>query len=203
MGDLIRELADDYGKEVMIFETGFAWTNGFSDNYNNFLNGNGNVLSYPKTETGQRSFLLDLAQEVESEGGTGVIYWEPGWITSNLCDQWGQGSSYENVAMFDTEDYTPLSSFDFFEYCTTSIGDTGTDRRIEIYPNPVQDSVIRFKNVPLNSSWELMDESGRVVAKGTVNSETIQVNSKLQGVYFITIWLPSEKDKIVEKLLFK
>ena len=50
------------------------------DNYNNFISNNGSVLSYPKSAEGQKDFLMDLAQTIADNGGTGLIYWEPAWI---------------------------------------------------------------------------------------------------------------------------
>ena len=79
-GNTIRKLTADYSQELMVFETGFAWTDGYSDNYNNFISNNGSVLSYPKSAEGQKDFLIDLAQTIADNGGTGLIYWEPAWI---------------------------------------------------------------------------------------------------------------------------
>ncbi|MFT6319403.1 MAG: arabinogalactan endo-1,4-beta-galactosidase, partial [Granulosicoccus sp.] len=104
IGQIVKELTETYSKEVMIFETGFTWTNSSADNYNNFIGDNGSTLNYPTTAEGQKNFLLDLAEVVETNGGSGVLYWEPAWVTSSLCDQWGQGSSYENVGFFNFND---------------------------------------------------------------------------------------------------
>jgi arabinogalactan endo-1,4-beta-galactosidase len=32
-----------------------------------------------------------------------MMYWEPAWITIRLRDQWGQGSSWDNCALFDSK----------------------------------------------------------------------------------------------------
>jgi len=45
--------------------------------------------------------MKDLTQAIISGGGTGIMYWEPAWITSRLNDGWGVGSSWENNAFFD------------------------------------------------------------------------------------------------------
>ena len=36
-------------------------------------------------------------------GGTGVIYWEPAWVSSPCFTQWGQGSHQEHATFFDFE----------------------------------------------------------------------------------------------------
>ena len=45
--------------------------------------------------------MIALVNEVRRGGGTGVMYWEPAWITSRMRDLWGTGSSWENNALFD------------------------------------------------------------------------------------------------------
>ena len=45
--------------------------------------------------------MKDLTQTIIRAGGTGIMYWEPAWITSKLNDGWGIGSSWENNAFFD------------------------------------------------------------------------------------------------------
>ena len=74
IGLIIKELAETYSKEVMIFETGFTWTNSSADNYNNFIGNNGTTLNYPTSAEGQKNFLLDLSEVVEENGGSGVLY---------------------------------------------------------------------------------------------------------------------------------
>ena len=154
IGAIIHELNADYEKDVMLFETGFAYSNDFSDNYNNFISNNGNVLPYAETPEGQKDFLLDLAQIVDENNGRGIIYWEPAWVSSEMCDQWGQGSAYENVTLFDTDNQA-LPAFDFFEFCGTSNSDEEFLNSINIYPNPLISSKLTIQNVTQKASWEL------------------------------------------------
>ena len=97
LGNLITTLKTTYNKDVMIFETGVPWTTSNSDSYSNIINTYGN-LSYPISPQGQKQFFSDLTTTVYNAGGKGVLYWEPDWISSSLCDLWGQGSSYENMS---------------------------------------------------------------------------------------------------------
>ncbi|MFD0779209.1 glycosyl hydrolase 53 family protein [Flavobacterium myungsuense] len=90
LGSLISQLKTTYNKEIMIFETGAPWTNtAFADGYGNFMGNNGK-FNYPFTPQGQRDFLFDLANTVYNAGGTGILYWEPAWISSGMCDLWGK-----------------------------------------------------------------------------------------------------------------
>ncbi|MFC1568724.1 arabinogalactan endo-beta-1,4-galactanase [bacterium] len=90
-----------YGKEVMIMETAYSWTMENADSYGNIFGSAGLVQDYPATAEGQKNYLIDLTQEVIAGGGKGIFYWEPAWITSNLKDPWGTGSSWENNSFFD------------------------------------------------------------------------------------------------------
>jgi arabinogalactan endo-1,4-beta-galactosidase len=58
--------------------------------------------------------MKDLTQEVIRGGGSGIMYWEPAWISSSLRDRWGTGSSWENNAFFDFSG----NALPVFEYMT-------------------------------------------------------------------------------------
>jgi len=90
-----------YSKDVMILETAYPWTTQGDDQYNNLFGGDPAITGYPYTQQGQLDLLKKITQEVLDGGGKGVIYWEPAWITSDMKDKWGTGSSWENNAFFD------------------------------------------------------------------------------------------------------
>ncbi len=99
--DTIRMLRKKYKKTVMIVETGYPWTTGNADNYNNIFSPADSAPGYGISEEEQFRYLKDLTQAVMDGGGKGVQYWEPAWITSKLNDGWGTGSSWDNVTLFD------------------------------------------------------------------------------------------------------
>ena len=45
--------------------------------------------------------MNDLTNEIKRNGGSGVLYWEPAWVSSSCYTQWGRGSHQENAAFFD------------------------------------------------------------------------------------------------------
>lgn len=100
-GDHIRALKTKYPQyDPMIVETGYLW-----DDEN--IDGLGNIITNPdpgylpvSPET-QYRYMVDLTQEVIDAGGTGVIFWEPLWVSTECSTPWGQGSSHEHVAYFD------------------------------------------------------------------------------------------------------
>lgn len=97
----IANLKFKYKKEVMIVETAIPFTATSNDNYGNIISGQTGAPNYEVSADGQYKYMKDLCQAVIDGGGKGVMYWEPAWITSNLKDQWGTGSSWENNAFFD------------------------------------------------------------------------------------------------------
>lgn len=111
----IRNLISKYSKKVMIAETAYPWTGENGDSYNNLFSPADSVAGYSLTPEGQYSYMKELTQRVFNAGGSGIMYWEPAWITSNLSDKWGQGSAWENCTFFDFQGNT-LKGIDFMTF---------------------------------------------------------------------------------------
>lgn len=100
-GAIIRKLRDDHpAYEVMIMETGYLWTTASNDQANNIISET-DPLYDPISPASQQQWLIDLTRSVLENGGSGVIYWEPAWVSSTCSTQWGQGSHQEHAAFFD------------------------------------------------------------------------------------------------------
>ena len=97
----ISQIKTKYNKDVMIMETAYPWTTEDADRYKNTINTSKLAAGYPATEDGQYNYLLALTQEIIDGGGKGIFYWEPDWITSNMKDLWGTGSSWDCNTFFD------------------------------------------------------------------------------------------------------
>jgi len=111
----ISEFKSRYLKKVMIVETAYPWTTNWDDNYSNQFGSQAALGGFPFTQKGQYDFMVSLTQKVISAGGSGVMVWEPDWITSGLITQWGSGSSMENCAFFDFTGNT-IQGIDFMNY---------------------------------------------------------------------------------------
>nr|NQU93942.1 glycosyl hydrolase 53 family protein [Bacteroidota bacterium] len=101
--DAVGELRQSYTKEVMVVETGYPWTLAWADDAANSL-GIGNLLpcyGFNPSPENQRDFLTEFTWLVKENGGMGVIYWEPAWVSTDCYTQWGQGSHWENATFFD------------------------------------------------------------------------------------------------------
>ena len=103
-GNIIAQLKTKYpGKEVMIFETGYIWTMQNIDGATNIIN-EVHPEYAPASPQNQLKWMTDLTQEVINKGGTGVMYWEPAWVSSPCHTPWGQGSHQEHATFFDFND---------------------------------------------------------------------------------------------------
>lgn len=111
----VESFRNDFDREVMILETAYSWTFEGADDYNNLFYTESLVDGYPATKEGQRDLMIELVNQVLEGGGSGVFYWEPAWITSDLQDLWGTGSSWENNALFDFEGNAHLG-FDYMSH---------------------------------------------------------------------------------------
>ena len=84
--DLMNKIRLDYGKDVMVAETSYAYTLEDGD-------GNGNSVSekdlskyYAATVQSQVNALRDVCFSVVCAKGLGVFYWEPAWTPVNYVD---------------------------------------------------------------------------------------------------------------------
>lgn len=109
---LVKKLKEKFGKQIMIVETAYPWTSKDADSYPNIFRLQPQVNQYFYTPEGQYDFMVKLTQQIMDAGGSGIMYWEPAWITSSMKDLWGSGSSWDNCTFFDFQGNT-LPGIDF------------------------------------------------------------------------------------------
>ncbi|WP_159799714.1 glycosyl hydrolase 53 family protein [Flavobacterium sp. MK4S-17] len=113
--EAIKELTETYNKKLMIVETAYAYTMSNVDKAGNILNEKALIDDYPATPKGQKEYMIELVKLTLQGGGSGVVYWEPAWVTSSCNTLWGEGSHWDNAAFFNSEnDNEALPVFDFF-----------------------------------------------------------------------------------------
>ena len=102
LGQTINRLRNTYSADVLVVETAYPFTTENADTSPNLLGEDSLIAGYPATPAGQKKYLVDLTQLVLTNGGTGVFYWEPSWLSTKTCGtRWGKGSNWENAAVFD------------------------------------------------------------------------------------------------------
>ena len=104
-----------YNKPIMILETAYPWTTDNHDTYTNIFGSQPAINGFPYSVKGQADMMKAITRSMKEAGGSGVVYWEGAWITSELKDQWGQGSAWENCTLFDFEGNV-MESIDFMKY---------------------------------------------------------------------------------------
>ncbi|MFT3796850.1 glycosyl hydrolase 53 family protein [Microbacterium sp.] len=79
---VLKNVADTYGKKVMVAETSWAYTLEDGDGHGNTIDLPSEATQYPVSVQGQASAVRDVIQAVASVGsaGIGVFYWEPAWL---------------------------------------------------------------------------------------------------------------------------
>jgi len=98
LANLLTDIAETYGKKVMVAETSYAFTTKDTDFFANTIgSGTKPVGSYLFTLQGQANLVRDVIDMVvnQTTNGIGVFYWEGTWISAG-------GKSYEeNVSLWE------------------------------------------------------------------------------------------------------
>ncbi len=154
---VLKNVADIYGKKVMVAETSYAYTAKDGDGHGNTAPKNsGQTLNYPITVQGQANSVRDVIEAVANVGdaGIGVFYWEPAWLPVGsdleqnklIWEEHGSGWATSYATEYDPHDAgqwfggsavdnqalfdfngQPLSSLNVFKYV-----DTGAVAPLEI-----------------------------------------------------------------------
>ncbi|MBN1312813.1 MAG: glycosyl hydrolase 53 family protein [Anaerolineae bacterium] len=116
LGAHVTYLRQTFNKDVMIVETAYPWTlDAVDETADNILNQG--IRGYSFSVEGQRQYMIDLTQSLISNGGLGVVYWEPAWVSTQCSTRWGQGSHWENATFFDFQNDNELhEGIDFLSY---------------------------------------------------------------------------------------
>lgn len=124
LASVLSDIANTYGKRVMVAETSYAYTAEDSDFYGNTIGESGGIVKeYPFTVQGQANLVRDVIDTVANKtaGGIGVFYWEGTWVTVG-------GKSYEeNLSKWEkhgsgwassyASDYDPVDAGKWFGGC--------------------------------------------------------------------------------------
>ena len=202
-GSIIASLRQKYpDKQVMIFETGYIWTTAANDAANNTMNVTQPAYQ-PASPANQQKWLVDLTQEVINKGGSGVIYWEPAWVSSPCWTQWGKGSHQENAAFFDFSNNLLIPGgigFMDFPYTGLSVApEPPAFASLHVFPDTNRRG-LQIQCAPVEPGKDLYvqvsDGAGKVVARQTLASGGQgSINSQIEmpapvgaGIYFVRVW---------------
>ncbi|MFN3387798.1 MAG: arabinogalactan endo-beta-1,4-galactanase [Allosphingosinicella sp.] len=117
LGAVVARVRQRFGKDVILVETAYPFTTDNADSAPNLLGPDTLVEGYPATPEGQLRYLVDLTQTVVDNGGSGLVYWEPAWVSTKCTTRWGQGSNWDNATFFDfRRGNEALPAFRFFRH---------------------------------------------------------------------------------------
>lgn len=112
--DVLTQVRDTYGKQVMVAETSYAYTLADTDFSSNTIGEGGSYEKYyPFTVQGQTNEVADVIRAMGEIGGAGVFYWEGAWITVGtesweqnhlLWEEFGSGWASSYAAVYDPDD---------------------------------------------------------------------------------------------------
>ncbi|WP_221933145.1 glycosyl hydrolase 53 family protein [Tessaracoccus rhinocerotis] len=113
---VLSQVADTYGKQVVVAETSWAHTMADGDGHGNTIDQPSEATAYPVSVQGQATAIRDVIEAVVNvgEAGIGVYYWEPAWLPVGppeeleanklLWEEFGSGWATSHAAEYDPED---------------------------------------------------------------------------------------------------
>ena len=116
LAGILTEIAETYGKKVMVMETSYAYTGEDTDFSANTIGDGSNVVKdYPFTPQGQANCIRNITDTVvnRTPSGIGICYWEGAWITvgrnsreenQEKWEKFGSGWASSHAAVYDPKD---------------------------------------------------------------------------------------------------
>lgn len=185
-GGQINALRQTYGKEVMIVETAYPWTlDAAAESADNILNQG--LRLYGISPQGQLDFLRDLTQTIINNGGSGIVYWEPAWVSTPCETRWGQGSHWENAAFFDFQnnnELLPAAAFfrTPYTYPTHNLADpVATTHGLPILSDATGDNLQQLPHLDLKDLY-VTDDAHYFYLALTLQGD---ITHQLEGNYLI------------------
>jgi arabinogalactan endo-1,4-beta-galactosidase len=196
--NVVAQLKQTYlGKEVMFFETGYIWTTQSNDSAANIISETHPDYS-PASPENQRKWLVDMTQAVINKGASGVIYWEPAWVSSPCWTQWGQGSHQEHATFFDfNSNMLPTGGMGWMEQNYTGLTATKTVEPaldFDVAPDSSGQLLnMHFKGIDQDSELKinLLDAQGKLVLSKAVDLATeagLRLPDVAAGIYYVAVF---------------
>lgn len=181
LSDVLETVSQTYGKQVMVAETSYAFTDVDTDFYGNTVGeGGGIVKNYPFSVQGQANLVRDVIETVVNiKGGIGVFYWEGTWISSG-------GDSYEqNLALWEkhgsgwassyAKEYDPDDAGKWYGGCAVDnqafFDQNGKAlESLKVFALVREGNVIENKADAIEDTNLIVDLNGEIILPNTVNA---------------------------------
>ena len=186
---VLSDIANTYGKKVMVAETSYAYTSENTDFSGNTIgDGGGIVKNYPFTVQGQANLVRDVIDTVANKtvGGIGVFYWEGTWISVG-------GKSYEeNLALWEkhgsgwatsyASEYDPEDAGTWYGGCAVEnqalFDENGRAlESLKVFALVREGNTVENKADAIEDTNLIIDLNGEIILPETVNAVMLD-NSK-------------------------
>ena len=115
LAEVLSDVANTYGKKVMVAETSYAFTSADTDFFANTIGSGSQITGYPFSQQGQADLVRDVIDTLvnKTTNGIGVFYWEGTWIAAggnsyeenrNLWETYGSGWASSYAGEYDPKD---------------------------------------------------------------------------------------------------
>lgn len=205
--EVMNHCATEYGKEVMIVETSWGYTDEGASYCNNqfsstkFNEAGGYLTSY-QAQASEISELVDCLSKVSDNKGAGIFYWEPAWLPkegSGWITKYGyyyNDHGYDATSASDLASYTDSNCYSswanqaLFDYTgkalpsykTYSLIQSGTNEKEEAYKEAYKTEYTATYN--LSDGKDSIPTTGKIVTNldRLVSKEIVWNESELEAL---------------------
>ena len=186
---VLSNIAETYGKKVMVAETSYAFTTEDTDfNGNTIGEGSEVVKNYPYTQQGQANLVRDVIDTVvnKTTNGIGVFYWEGTWITaggasweenSALWEKYGSGWASSYAAGYDPEDAGKWYGGSAVDNQTFFTPDGKATEALKVFSLVRTGNEVENRADAIEDTELIFDLNGEIILPETVNAIMLD-NSK-------------------------
>ena len=177
---VLSTIQQQYGKQVMVAETSYAYTIEDGDFSGNTIGESGAYIKpYPFTLQGQVNHVADVIEAMHEIGGIGVFYWEGAWVpvpggsweaNSALWEKHGAGWASSFAAEYDPADagkYYGGCACDnqcLFDFSGKAL------ESLKVFKLIRQGNTVPLKADALDDVTLMIDLTGEIVLPDTVNA---------------------------------
>ena len=189
LATVLSDIANTYGKKVMVAETSYAFTAENTDFYGNTIGeGGGIVKDYPFTLQGQANLVRNVINTVvnKTTNGIGVFYWEGTWISvggesyeDNLAkwEKHGSGWASSYAAEYDPDDAGQWYGGCSVDNQTFFDGNGRALESLKVFALVREGNAVENKADAIEDTNLIIDLNGEIVLPETVNAVMLD-NSK-------------------------
>ena len=179
LSEQLHNVADNFGKKVMVVETSYAYTLDDGDgNGNTIGEGTSGVdMKYVVSEQGQVNLVHDVTEVVADFGelGVGVFWWEPAWIPVEVVKEAGGTATYDsNMTIWEKygSGWASAASGDYDSDAATWYGGSAVDNQalFDFSGHPLESlKVFNYIRTGTNAPFGIVDISVEPVTFGVTD----------------------------------